>query len=138
MISLLNMRRMGPWLLGLFFAAQVAGIVPLVGAHLQHVFASQQDIADDLAANGAEQHVHHHHVHHDDGVGGHGKHDHGTDDPNDQCCTLHHHLAGITPHAVGAKASGLLIAPAIAVPPRSLVGADPGLPERPPKLPLSI
>jgi hypothetical protein len=137
MISLLKVRRMGPWLLGLFFIAQVAGIVPLVGAHLQHVFASQQDMAEDSTARGNGSHVHHHHAHHDDGGGQHSQHDHGANDPNDQCCTLHHHLAGIAPHAVAAKA-GIFIAPIIPLPPRSFETAEPGLPERPPKLPLSI
>jgi hypothetical protein len=137
MISLLRMRRFCPWLLGLFFIAQVACIMPLVGAHLQHLFAGQQDMAEDLAASGpatrAHHHAHHTHVGHQDG-----RHDHDTNDPNDQCCTLHHHLAGIAPHAIKAKADSVLIASVAPFRSRFLVGADPGRQERPPKFPLSI
>ena len=49
MISLgIMKRRIGHVVLGLFLIAQLAGIVPLIGAHLQHVMASQQDIAEGI------------------------------------------------------------------------------------------
>jgi hypothetical protein len=75
--------------------------------------------------------VHHHHARHD------GQHEHGSSDPGDQCCTLHHHLAGVVPVTSRTSVSGLT-AEVTAVPPRPLVSTRPGPPERPPKLPLSI
>jgi hypothetical protein len=50
---------------------------------------------------------------------------------------LLHHLAGVLPLATGLSRSGLTISVAAALP-RTLVGTEPGSPERPPKLPLSI
>jgi hypothetical protein len=133
MISLgIMKRRLGHVLLGLFLIAQLAGIVPLIGVHLQHVMASHQDVADDAASTGVAGHAHHHHSH--QGSGG---HDHATD-PNDQCCTLHHHLAGVLPNAAGADVNGIWITALVSLPPRALLPADPGLPERPPKLQMSI
>jgi hypothetical protein len=35
------MRRFGPWLLGLFLLAQLAGVVPVMFDHAVHVFESQ-------------------------------------------------------------------------------------------------
>ena len=96
MISVRSRRWFGRWLLGLFLIAQLAGVVPLVTVHLEHAIASEQDAAadsDDTAATAhTVMHAHHHHAHH-----GSGPHDHGASDPNDQCCTLHHHLAGVLP-----------------------------------------
>jgi hypothetical protein len=76
--------------------------------------------------------VHHHHLRDDSG-----QHEHSTSDPSDQCCTLHHHLAGVVPIASGASRSSSTV-PIVALPPRSLVGTDPSKLERPPKLPLSV
>jgi len=132
MLSLTQLRRFGPSLLGLLLWAQVAGVVPLISTHLQHTLANEQDIVADLSETGRVTHVHHHHVHHDGG-----QHEHGSGDPNDQCCTLHHHLAGVVPIATSPSRSGLT-APIAAVSPRSLVGTEPRSLERPPKLPLSI
>jgi hypothetical protein len=130
--SLAQLRRLGPLLLGLILLAQVGAIVPLIAIHIQHAFENEQDVAADLAEGGTVGHVHHHHPHHD------GKqHEHGANDPNDQCCTLHHHLAGVLTVAGGATRSGLTVS-LVAMPPPSLVGTDPGMLERPPKLPLSI
>jgi hypothetical protein len=133
MMSLTTKRRVGPWLLGLFFLAQVAGIVALVGTHFQHIAETQRDIASDLAETGIANHVHHHHSNYE-----HSRHDHGVSDSTDQCCTLHHHLAGVFPVIAGGNLRRNLIAPLMAFPPRSFEGAEPGLLERPPKLPLSI
>jgi hypothetical protein len=132
MISLHIKRRFGRWLLGLFLIAQLAGVAPLVAVHLQHISAAEQDLADDAGA-GVAEHAHHHHVH----KGG-GHHDHGATDPNDQCCTMHHHLAGVLPFATGANANEVPMAAILALSPRALVPADPGLLERPPKLPSII
>jgi hypothetical protein len=128
--SLAQLRRLGPFLLGLFLWSQAAGIVPLISAHIQHAFESERDVAADLSEGGGGNHVHHHHARHD------GQHEHGSSDPGDQCCTLHHHLAGVAPIARSAALSGLA-AQVTAVPPRPLVSTWPGPLERPPKLPLS-
>jgi hypothetical protein len=126
-------RIIGPWLLGLYIVAQVAGMMPLVGAHLQHVIAAEQDMAEDVGNTGVGGHAHHHHVH-----SGSGHHDHGAADPNDQCCTLHHHLTGVLPHAAGAGANSLRVAAIVSLLPRAFMPADPGMLERPPKLPFSV
>jgi hypothetical protein len=128
MISLRIKRHFGRWLLGLFLIAQLAGIAPLVAVHLQHISAAEQDLADDAGA-GVAQPAHHHHLH----KGG-GNHDHGATDPNDQCCTVHHHLAGLLPFATGANANEVPVTAIVTLRPRALVPADPGLLERPPKL----
>jgi hypothetical protein len=133
MISLARLRRLGPSLLGLLLLAQVAGIVPLISIHIQHAFENDQDVAADVSETGRVTHVHHHHVHHEGGQ----SHQHDGSDPNDQCCTLHNHLAGVLPLATGVSLGGLTIQVA-AAPPRALDGTEPGSPERPPKRPLSI
>jgi len=127
MISLADIRRFGPWLLGLFLLAQAAGVVPLISVHLQHAYASEQDAAADLKETGGISHQHHHHAHHEQG-----QHEHGAADPGDQCCTLHHHLAGVLPVAPPAGASNLApkIAPAA---PQQLASADRYPLERPPR-----
>jgi len=132
MLSSIDIRRFGPWLLGLFLLAQAAGVMPLIGVHIQHAFENEQDIAADLSQSGKVTHVHHHHVHH-----GGGQHEHGSTDPYDQCCTLHHHLTGVVPIASALTRRGST-APRVEAPPRSLVGTDHGTLERPPKLRLSI
>jgi hypothetical protein len=133
MFSLAQLRRLGPSLLGLLLLAQVAGIVPLITAHIQHAFENDQDVAADVSETGTVAHVHHHHVHHEGGQ----PHQHDRSDPNDQCCTLDHHLAGVLPLATGVSRSSLTI-PVAAALPRALVGTEPRSPERPPKLLLSI
>jgi hypothetical protein len=127
MISLNIKRRFARWFLGLFVIAHLAGIA-LVALHLQHIFAAEQDVAND-AGTDVVTHTHQHHVHQ-----GSGHHDHGAADPNDQCCTIHHHLAGVLPLAAGAKVNEVLLAANVSLPPRALVPADPMLLERPPKL----
>src|ERR1700749_521891 len=133
MISADTRRRFGRWLLGLFLIAQLAGVVPLVTVHLEHAIASEQDAAadsgDGATAARPASHAHHHHVHH-----GSGPHDHAASDPNDQCCTLHHHLAGVLPEAAPAGVADLVVAAVVAPRPAPLVPAEPGLLERPPKL----
>jgi hypothetical protein len=131
MISLRTKRCYGRWLLGLFLIAQVAGVVPLVTVHLQHVIAVEQDIVADIAGAGIPDHALHH-AH--QGAG----HEDGVADPNDQCCTLHHHLMGVLPHAAGSDRNGRPIATIVSLPPRAFIPANPGLLERPPKLPSSI
>lgn len=132
MFSLARLRCLGPALLGLFVLAQAAGIVPLISAHIQHALKTEQDIAADLRESGEVHHVHHHHLRDNSG-----QHEHSTSDPGDQCCTLHHHLAGLVPIAGGASGNCSTV-PIVALVPRSLVGIDPSKLERPPKLRLSI
>lgn len=133
-----QLRRLGPFFVVLFVLAQAASIAPLISTHIQHALENEQDIAADLGESGKIDHVHHHHVHHHHHAHqDSGKHEHGTSDPNDQCCTVHHHLAGVIPMATDAGQRGLTLF-VLAVPLRSLIGLDPQRLERPPKLPLSI
>jgi hypothetical protein len=132
MSSLRIKRCYGRWLLGLFLIAQIAGVVPLVSVRLQHVIAAGQDIVAGIAGAGIPDHALHH-AHQ-----GTGHHDDGTADPNDQCCTLHHHLMGVLPHATGSDRNSLPIATIVSLPLRAFIPANPGLLERPPKLPSSI
>jgi hypothetical protein len=104
-------RQIGPWLAALFFLVQAAGLVPLIGVHLQHTAETQRDIADDLATIGAVNHVHSHHLSHHHDVNGDSRHDHGADDPADQCCMVHHHFAGVVPVATASSLHGYLIMP---------------------------
>jgi hypothetical protein len=133
MMSLSTKRRIGPWLLGLFFLAQIAGIVPLFGTHLQHIIETQRDIASDLSVTGVADHAHNHHSHHDGD-----RHDHGANDSADQCCTLHHHLAGVVPPLATGNLRSFLMSPVVPLPTRALAGAEPSLLERPPKRLLSV
>jgi hypothetical protein len=132
MLLFARLRQFGPLLLGLVLLAQAVAIVPLISTHLQHASETEQDMAADLAEGGKVRHAHHHHAHRDGG-----QHEHGKADPNDQCCTVHNHLAGVLPVAGGASRTSLTPA-IIAVPSPSLSGTDPGALERPPKLPLPI
>jgi hypothetical protein len=133
MIGFATIKRFGPWLLCLYVLAQLGGIVPLIGVPIQHALESEQDVADDVAAGNMVQHFHHHHAHHDDQP-----HDHGSSDPNDQCCTFLHHLGGVVPVADCAAQDGLLMARISVRLPRAIAGADPAPLEHPPKLPSSI
>lgn len=132
MISLAQLSRLGPLLLGLFLLAQAAAIGPLLSANLQHAFENVQDAAADLAEGGKVHHVHHHHARHDGG-----RHEHGNADPSDQCCMLYNHLVGVLPIAGGEPASDLTTAIA-QVASRSPSGTLPVILERPPKPPLPI
>jgi hypothetical protein len=117
MTRLLTMRRLAPWLIGLFVFAQVAGVVPLISAHTLHVFESKQVVSDDdvlaLGVRGAQHH-------------------HSIADLNDQCCAFHH-LAGVLVYAlvVGPVSFARVVVASAA--PKVLLAADPIPPERPPK-----
>jgi len=117
-----------PWIAGLYFIAQIFGITSLVASHLHHIYQSEVAIADDIARNGVIDRGHEHNGHHQ----------HGAADPGDQCCIVHHHLSAVppfdlTPDPVGI-ASASLVMPLL----ERLVGAEPSLLERPPKLLLSV
>jgi hypothetical protein len=116
--SLQTMRRFGPWLLGLFLLAQLAGVVPVMFDHAVHVFESQPAVSSA----------------HDHGAPGrHGDHRHGIADVKDECCSLHHHLAGVLPFTVRAVSINFAAVLMVAPPTRALASADPVLLERPPK-----
>src|SRR5215831_5604540 len=87
-----KLRRFAPCLVSLFLLAQLAAVVPLLITDLQHDIETESDIADDLAATGTINHVHLHHQRQIDH-----RHDHSGGDVTDQCCTIHHHLAGVLP-----------------------------------------
>ena len=117
-LTSLTMRRFGPWLLGLFLIAQLAGVVPVMFDHAVHVFESQPALAD------APDHS---------APGRHGDHRHGVGDVKDECCSLHHHLVGIIHLSIPTAAFPLAAVPLVVPPLRTLASADPILLERPPK-----
>ncbi len=123
MIALRKLQFMGPWLLGMFLIAQFAGILPMAAVHIQHVLASQSAVSDDLAANGHVDRSHERHGHHQ----------HGTADANDQCCTVHHHLAGVLSCQNQVVRRCPLTVQRVARPQDFPAGTSPGLPDRPPK-----
>jgi hypothetical protein len=116
--SLGTMRRFGPWLLGLFLIAQVAGVVPVMFDHAVHVFESQP------AVSGAHDHS---------APGRHGDHRHGIADVKDECCSLHHHLAGVLPFTVRVVSTSFAAVQMVVPTAPASASADPILPERPPK-----
>jgi hypothetical protein len=119
--SLQTMRRfspLGPWLLGLFLLAQLAGVVPVMFDHAVHVFESQPAVSS---------------AHDHSAPGRHGDHRHGIGDVKDECCSLHHHLAGVLPFTVRVTSFSLAARPMLVAPARALASADPILLERPPK-----
>jgi len=128
-----QLRRFAPWLLGLFLTAQIAAVVPLLVTDLRHDIETESDIADDLAATGTLNHVH---SHHQDKTGS--QHDHTGMDVNDQCCTIHHHLAGVLPFTISEAADDLPATPYPGPYLRRPPGIDPGGVERPPKSLVSI
>jgi hypothetical protein len=116
------MRRVAPWLIGLFLIAQIAGVVPLIAAHTLHVFESKQVVSGDdgITATGPS-----------------GTHHHGLADLNDQCCTFHH-LASVLSYVVKINPARLAKVAIVSLAPIALVVADPLLLERPPKPTLSV
>lgn len=67
-----------------------------------------------------------------------GHHQRGTAGPGHQCCTIHCHLAAVLPLDMTADLSGRAKA-SLELPLFGLlVGADPSLPDRTPKPPLSV
>jgi hypothetical protein len=126
--SLAQLRCLGPLLLALFVLPQVAGVVPLISAHIEHALETEQDIAADLGQKVSTDHVHHHHARHDSGP-----HEHGANDP-----MLHPASPGWC-DSIASLASQRSVTPSLVVAPRrSLTGIDPGTLEHPPKLPLAV
>jgi hypothetical protein len=60
MIRQAALRRSAPWLIGLFFIAQICGVGQLLGEHTAHVTESQL-ILSKVAVTGDTSHGHHHH-----------------------------------------------------------------------------
>jgi hypothetical protein len=127
MMSSRTIKRVTPWVLGLYFMAQIVGVALLGVVHLNHIYQSQIAIADDIALAGVVDHGHEHDGHHR----------HGTSDSGDQCCTSHHHLSAILfePNVNPGGFARTSLALAL---PDVLIGGEPAFPDRPPKLLLSI
>jgi len=119
MISTATMRRLGPWLVGLYVLAMVAGVVPLMRACNAHAVAplAVSESSAPLPPQG------HHHAGEADDL-------------------AHHHalqdLTGVLDwRPVGAGLANLHVG-GIALPARALAEADPVVLERPPRTFLSI
>jgi hypothetical protein len=114
-------RRLSTWLIGLFFLAQIGGVVQLLGEHTAHVTESQLAVSHATAAGNAS-HSHHHEGDADGAI-------------------QHHALQDLNgaPLRV-SSAFELAVASATLAPlvPDVLAGRNPVLPERPPKSFLSV
>jgi hypothetical protein len=118
MCSLATMRRLGPWLLGLFLIAHMAGVVPLICFHTMHLFDGQPAISDGPTASTAVDRSHH---------------PHGTTDAKDECCSMHHHLAGVLAPLLTTASISFASMPVAVSPQDPLHCSDPILLDRPPK-----
>jgi len=83
-MTLTRLQRFGPWLVGLFLIAQVAGVIPALYVDTLHEYEgasvvghSQENVVGNLP------------VHHGDPADIH--------DGHDQCCALHHGMVGVVP-----------------------------------------
>ena len=122
MISTAATRRLGPWLVGLFLAAQIFGVVLLMSCHSAH--AAGGSLLLSACEDGIDTHSHGHHH------------------PGDSDDAAHHHalqdLNGLLAWTPDRNEIALVL---IAVAPRAvraLAEADAVLLERPPKPFLSI
>ena len=111
-------------LTGLYLAAQVAGVVPLIHDHTLNIFETTPiagHVHVHLASNTAQPDADHHH---------------GLIDFHDQCCAIHS-LSGPLPPAIAvapAETAGIPVSPAPLI---ARVGFHPARLDRPPKsLPL--
>jgi hypothetical protein len=114
------MRGFSRWLLGLFLAAQVVAVAPLLSAHTVHIAGSIHSIARGDGADAGR-------------VG----HQHGDEDSLPQHHALHD-MAGVVAAQPGPAAPGVALALIAARPPDALATADPARLERPPKSILSV
>jgi hypothetical protein len=114
-LARLKLRRFGPWLLGLFVLAQVAGVVPLILDHAIHVFESQRIESHDHSTPGR-----------------HGDHRHGVADVKDECCSINH-LTGVIIFISNVAPSSFAAAPVVSARARRLVDSTPLRLDRPPK-----
>jgi hypothetical protein len=67
MIRQAALRRSAPWLIGLFFIAQICGVAQLLSEHTAHVAESQLTLSE-ATVTGDTSHSHHHHYGDADGV----------------------------------------------------------------------
>ncbi len=116
MTALQKLRRLAPWLVGLFLTTQIVGVVPLMFDHTFHVF-------EDRVATSGHDHI---------ASWQHGDHRHGTGDVKDECCTLYH-LIGFLPFAVSVAPVSFTYVRITVLPPITLVAAGPDRLDRPPK-----
>jgi len=117
-----TIRSLVPWLIGLFLAAQLAGVVPFEYIHptpaLAHAAAHEHD-------HGSVGHKHHHDGTEQDGA------------IADQCCALHS-LAGVLSLLDASIPSDLIGHPMAAELTEHISGIDAGRLDRPPKPLLSL
>ena len=115
------LRRLSTWLIGLFFLAQIGGVVQLLGEHTAHVGESQLAVAHPMAGDRVS------HGHHHDGDADGAIQHHALQDLNGAPLRLISSCEfDLTPDTIAAAA------------PDVLTGRNPVLPERPPKPFLSV
>lgn len=116
-------RRLCPWLAGLFLIAQIFGVVPLMSEHATHVAESELALYNDNAGMNAPV----------------TNHDHYRGDPDG---FVQHHelqdLSGVFTCTVSQCEIAFVRVPATLREPDALVGADPALLERPPNSLMSV
>jgi hypothetical protein len=118
-VARLTLRRLGPWLLGLFVVAQAAGVLPLMFDHTFHVYEGQRTETHDHSVSGR-----------------HGDHRHGSADVKDECCWIKD-LTGIAGFHVGIARTSFAATRTVSEPAKVLVSNAPDRLDRPPK-PLSL
>src|SRR5262245_27506904 len=113
------MRRRAAWVLAAFLIAQVTGVAPLLSLHASELLVHASSPVD----------------HADEADQRHQRGDHGHPGGlNGDCCTLHHHLAGILAPAVGTTAVEFAASPMVASTVELAESTNPNLFDRPPKL----
>jgi hypothetical protein len=114
-------RRLSTWLIGLFFLAQIGGVVQLLGEHTTHVTESQLAVAHATVAD-LVSHSHHHEGDADGAI-------------------QHHELQDLNGAPVRLIATSEPVVASTTATPcvlHVLIGRSPVLPERPPKSFLSV
>ena len=116
------LRRLGPWLIGLFITAQICGVVQLLGEHTAHVTESQLMLAD-ATGTGNPSHGHHHYDGDTDGA-------------------IQHHelqdLTGAPPPLIAGCEPALMHVTITGYVSDVVIESNSALLERPPKLILSV
>jgi hypothetical protein len=122
-MTLTRLQRFGPWLVGLFLIAQVAGVIPALYVDTLHEYEAISVVTDARAGIVSSQPAGHDneraiHVGHD------------------QCCALHHGVVGVVPFffTPAVTSVGRVVLETLA---NALVTGDSGRLDRPPRpLPL--
>jgi hypothetical protein len=126
MIRHIAWRPLSTWLIGMFFLAQIGGVVHLLGEHTAHVSETQLTESQLVVAHASLATNASHHHHHDGDADG---------------AIQHHELQDLNGAPLRApETCELTITSAMVTPPVPdvLAGRHPVLPERPPKSFLSI